>query len=235
MKRERIQLKSEYLSGGARALLLLPDAGRPRRLLTLLHGAGEGPEKQTESFGFSPWVDGGLAVLLPELDNSFCLDWSEGYDTRSAVLRELLPAVQARLALPARPDNVVGGISMGGFAALSLALCEPERFRAAFSLSGALNLRLSAQILRICGLDAPGGLADLAWSWDTLLTECADRPALYLRWGERDLFREDNRAFTQKARALDYAVEAAETPGLHNWDYWSQTLGPALDWAAGIN
>ena len=232
MKRENIQVESEYRSGGARALLLLPDAGRPRRLLTLLHGAGEGPEEQTESFDFTPWVDSGLAVLLPELDNSFCLDWGAGRDVRAALLRELLPAVQTRLALPSRPDNVVGGISMGGFAALSLALCEPERFCAAFSLSGALDLRRSAQILRICGLYAPEGLAHLEWSWDTLLTECANRPALYLSWGDRDLFREDNRAFTQRAQALGYAVEAAETPGLHNWDYWSQTLGPALDWAS---
>lgn len=235
MKRENIQAESAYRSGGMRALLLLPDAGRTYRLLTLLHGAGEGPEKQTESFDFSPWVEDGLAVLLPELDNSFCLDWGAGQDVRSALLRELLPAVQTRLTLTARADNVVGGISMGGFAALSLALCEPERFCAAFSISGALDLGRSAQILRICGLEAPEDLADAEQNWDTLLTECADRPALYLSWGDRDLFRADNRAFTQRAQALGYAAEAAETPGLHNWDYWSQTLGPALNWAAGIN
>ncbi len=238
MKQKNIQLKSEYRSGGARALLLLPDAGRPCRLLTLLHGAGESPEIVCRNFELSPWVERNrIAVLMPELGNSFCLDWGDGLDVRSALLNDLLPAVQERYELSfERADHVVGGISMGGFAALSLALCSREHFCAAFSLSGALDLRKSERFFRICGLSAPGDLLGAA-QWPEAQLEArleapGCKPSLYLGWSDRDWFRDENRSFAQKAAELGYNVQAAESAGLHNWDFWKRSLGPALDWAS---
>lgn len=239
MKRENLVTEAQYLRGGLRAVLLSPTACAPRRLLTLLHGAGESPETLLESFDLSPWVENGLAILLPALQNSFCLDWGDGADTRSALLEELLPAAQTRCALPCERDNtLVGGISMGGFAALSLALCARGRFCAAFSLSGALDLKKAAQLLRICGLRAPGDLGKAAERPEARLEERLEegenRPSLYLAWGDGDWFRQENRSFSQKAGEQRFPVLTDEKPGLHNWDYWKRSLGPALDWAAEV-
>ena len=40
-----------------------------------------------------------------------------------------------------REDNFVAGLSMGGYGAFKLALNHPDRFAAAASLSGALDIR----------------------------------------------------------------------------------------------
>ena len=236
-----MEMKSRFLSNGVRALLLLPpDEARPHRLLTLLHGAGETPETTLNAFDL-PSAAGRLqlAILLPALGNSFYLDWGEGFCARSALLRELLPVAQERSGVSAaREANAIGGISMGGFGALSLALGEPELFAAAFSLSGALDLKKAAQLFRICQLPPPGDLRQAASrpeaQWDTLLAGDTRKPALYLAWGDRDWFLQANRTFARQAAECGLPVKAEETPGLHDWSYWSTSLGPALDWAADV-
>ena len=237
-RRRAAALREKVICEGLRAVLLVPTTREPRRLLTLLHGAEESPEIIRRNFELSPWVERGhIAVLMPALGNSFCLDWGGGLDVRSALLDDLLPAIQERYGLsPKREDHVVGGISMGGFAALSLALGSRERFCAAFSLSGALDLRKSAQFFRICGLSAPGDLLGAAQRPETQLEarlqDLDNKPSLYLGWSDRDWFRGENRAFSRKAAELGYEVRASESTGLHNWDFWKQSLGPALDWAS---
>lgn len=240
LKQEIIQLASAYQQGELRAVLLLPTSQEPCRLLTLLHGAQETPEtilKNSDLVSLAERLR--LAVLLPALGNSFCLDWGPGQNARSALLRDLLPAAQERSGVSAaREANVIGGISMGGFGAVSLALCERERFCAAFSLSGALDLKKAAQLFRICQLSPPGDLCAAAARpeahWDALLTRDAVKPALYLTWGDQDWFREANRSFARQAAEQGSSLQTAEKPGLHNWTYWKTSLPPALEWAAGI-
>ena len=41
---------------------------------------------------------------------------------------------------PAREDNYIAGLSMGGYGALKAALTFPQRYAAACSLSGALDI-----------------------------------------------------------------------------------------------
>ncbi len=231
-------MREEATCEGLRAVLLLPDSGKPRRIITLLHGAEESPEIIRRNFDLSPWIERDqMGVLMPALGNSFCLDWGGALDVRSAILDDLFPAVQKRYGLsPKREDHVVGGISMGGFAALSLALCRRERFCAAFSLSGALDLQKSAQFFRICGLSAPGDLLGAAQrpeaQLEARLEDLDNKPSLYLGWSDRDWFQDENRSFAQKAAELGYDVQESESAGLHNWDLWKQSLGPALDWAS---
>ena len=238
MERKSVQQKIEIRREGLRGILLLPTSGSPHGLLTMLHGAGESPETLLENFDMESAVENhNMALLLPDLGNSFCLDQRGGLGVRSALLSRLLPGVQAEYRLSgARQANVVGGISMGGFAALSLALCESEHFCAAFSLSGALDLKKAAQLLRICSLTVPDGLGEASWLRECALTrrldDCPNKPSLYLVWGDEDWFRESNRVFSEKAAANGFAIRATESPGLHDWVFWKNELGPAIRWAA---
>lgn len=233
---------SERLSGDVSCTLLLPEKGTGR-LLTLLHGAGEGPEDMLRNCDLSALAEAlGLAVLLPELGNTFYLDWGEGRCARSCLTEELLPAVRADFGLSARrEDNVVGGISMGGFGALSLALDGAGRFAGAFSLSGALDLSRAAQLCRICALPPPGDLRAAAQRpearLDERLSDLAARGGscpLYLAWGDRDWFLAANRAFADHARSLSLPLTAQERPGQHDWTFWKQALPKALTWSVSI-
>ena len=136
----------------------------------------------------------------------------------------------------------MGGISMGGFGAISIALSEPDHFTAAFSLSGALDLTRAAQLFRICQLVPPGDLlqvaarpeAQLVPRLEELAGKSAKQPALYLAWGDGDWFRRANRSFSEQAGQLGFSIRGEESPGLHDWAFWKQQLPLALRWAAEL-
>src|SRR4051812_22076552 len=83
----------------------------------------------------------GLAVVMPQVHRSFYTD--EAYGGRYwTFVSEELPELVARFfrVSERREDTFVAGLSMGGYGALKLALRQPERFAAAASLSGALDV-----------------------------------------------------------------------------------------------
>jgi len=239
---ERIDFPSRFLSGPAGCIIIHPSTDRaPQRGLILLHGAQESPETILENSAI-PALSGelGLAVLLPDLDNSFCLDWGDGQDYRSFLLLELLPGVRRRFPVFAgRERCAIGGISMGGLAAVSLALSHPDAFSRVFSLSGALDPKKAGQICRILQAPAPCGLSGLSSRPEiqlcSLMERCDShlRPEMYLAWGADDWFARANTVFAGQAAALGFSVRTEIRPGLHDWDYWRESLPGAVRWAAG--
>ena len=241
---EKIMLPSRFIVEGIRGLLILPEKGRDSgKSLILFHGAQESPETILENSNILPLSEElGLAVLLPCLDNSYCLDLGPGQNYRSAMLEELFPHVRERFPVFAvRERCAVGGISMGGYAALSLAFTCPEAFGRAFALSGAVDLKRSMQISRICQIPPTPGLREAMARPEAPLLPAAQRladsglpiPELYLAWGETDWFSKANADFSEKAASLGFSVNTQVKPGLHDWDYWKISLPDALRWAAG--
>lgn len=238
----RLELPSRFLERRPEAVLLLPErAGEAKKALILLHGATEGPEAILDNCPVERLTEElGLAVLLPALDNSFGLDWGEGLDYRSWLLLELLPKVRELCpAFGVRERCALGGISMGGFAALSIALSHPGDFGGVFSVSGALNPKRSSQFCRIGQITVPPGFSAFPSRPEAQLPAIleavpqSDRMPLFLAWGEEDWFSRDNESFAEKAAAMGYPIRTEHGPGLHDWSYWRQTLPRALRWASG--
>ena len=91
-----------------------------------------------------------MAVVMPAVDRSFYTDMSQRGNRYWTYISEELPSV-ARFLFPisgARKDNFVAGLSMGGYGAMKLGLTFPDRFAAAASLSGALDV---SQLLKGSG------------------------------------------------------------------------------------
>src|SRR5688500_7662463 len=114
----------------------------PPPVLYLLHGLSDDDTIWLRRTSIERYVAPlGLAVVMPQVHRSFYTD--EHYGGRywtflSAELPELVGSwfqVSQR-----REDTFVGGLSMGGYGAVKWALRKPERFAAAASLSGALDL-----------------------------------------------------------------------------------------------
>lgn len=217
--------------------LLLP-GGAAERGIVLLHGAQETPETILQNIDLEALAhELGAAILLPALGNSFGLGWGEGQDYRRCLLEELLPRAGEQCACFARREScAVGGISMGGYAALHLALSYPERFGRAFSISGALELKRACQLCRICGVPLPADFGAAAAGPENSLTALLEalsrtaraKPALCLVWGDGDWFRRENADLAAKAAALGYPVRAEEEPGNHDWHYWRTALPTTL-------
>src|SRR5699024_1495976 len=136
----------------------------------------------------------------------------------------------------AREDTFVAGLSMGGFGAFKLALNHPERFAAAASLSGALDVTTLREEIGTGHL-LPRGWAGRATARtvDDLRglpagTALAPLPALYLDCGTADERRGTNRGFLDAAAQHGVEVTSRLRPGAHTWDFWDQGIQDVLDW-----
>ena len=117
------------------------------------------------------------------------------------------------------------------------ALRQPERFAAAASLSGALNISgLRAQprpedprlFDRVFGAQPVDGQDDV-----TGLIERADvgrLPALYICCGTEDALLEDNLAFRDACARAKIPLSADIGPGGHEWSYWDARIQDVLEW-----
>lgn len=214
----------------------------------------------------SDWLDqGGLAelmdraiaegvipptmVVMPVAPYSWYVDnpdpGGQGL-VKTAVARDLVAAVEAQFPVAAcREARAVGGLSMGGYGALVMALSEPDRFAAAVSLSGSVAPPIDARDPeRLKRADAfydgafgrPLDRARFnAWSPFTLLRRLpADgpRPDVFLSVGDRDrggLLKSTTRLHVDLIRAgVDSAFRIG--PGVHDWDFWRRELPVALAW-----
>jgi S-formylglutathione hydrolase FrmB len=143
-------------------------------------------------------------------------------------------------ARPARQARAVGGLSMGGYGALRLAMAHPELFASANSHSGALmhggrdgprpDGPLSPdEFRRIFGARPQGSDHDLVALARRLKQSGGPIPRMLLDCGTDDFLLEDNRAFRRELQRFDVPHEYREFPGAHTWDYWDEHVRDALD------
>lgn len=82
-----------------------------------------------------------IAVVCPAIENSFGINVKRGDPWESFLAGSLRKVVYSMLPISdRREDNFIAGISMGGYAAIRLALKYPELFEAAGSLNGIVEL-----------------------------------------------------------------------------------------------
>lgn len=230
-----------------------PYYDRPAKILYLLHGYANG-----NYF----WLSGSdienlalrynLAVVCPGGGNSFYLDGKGVGSAYGRLVGEEIPRyIQKTFGLSSRrEDNLLGGISMGGFGALHTGLAYPENFGRVFALSSALIVH---GIKNMKEGDANptadydyyaavfGDLSQLEASDnnpETLvrkrMAEKRTLPEFYMACGTEDFLIEENRRFRDFLRAEGVPVQYTESPGVHDWVFWNQYLEPAIRWTLGV-
>jgi putative tributyrin esterase len=140
---------SEVLGLNSRMIVMLPQpgagaTGQPRhRVLYLLHGHSDDCTAWQRWTSIERYVEElNLAVIMPDAHLSFYTDMAHGGRYWTFISQELPALAQRIFPLSTdRADTFVAGLSMGGYGAFKLALAYPERFAAAASLSGALDIR----------------------------------------------------------------------------------------------
>jgi S-formylglutathione hydrolase FrmB len=237
----RCDFDSEALEMGTSMTVLLPDTGAgPPPLLYLLHGLTDDHTAWTRYSSVERYAqERGLAVVMPQVHRSFYANEAYGmrfWDFLSAELPEVVGRffrVSTR-----REDTFVAGLSMGGYGAIKWALREPERFAAAATLSGALDLayiqehdlrpHMRALVARVfADRHVAGGDEDLMHL--VRVAERAALPRLMLRCGTDDHLLAQNRRFVQACARAGVELDAEFGPGGHTWEYWDQQLPGVLD------
>jgi S-formylglutathione hydrolase FrmB len=243
---------SDVLQLSCSLCVILPQAGAEERralqsgrlrypTLYLLHGLSDDHtiwQRRTSVERYAEPLK--LAVVMPAVHRSFYADMACGYRYWTYVSEEV-PAV-ARAFFPlsaARADNFVAGLSMGGYGAFKLALACPERFAAAASLSGALDMaRIAAEESRQAEMRLVfrnpkrlGGTPDDLFSLARRAVRRKVRlPRLYQWCGASDHLYQDNLRFRDLARSLGLPLTYEDGPGDHSWGCWDDQIRKVMEW-----
>lgn len=210
--------------------------------LWLLHGLSDDHTIWMRLTSIERYVEGlPLAVVMPAVNRSFYADMRHGAAYWTFVSEELPAVARAFFPLSSeRDDNFVAGLSMGGYGAFKLALSHPDRYAAAASLSGALDIARSippedpvhADFALIFGdiEETPGSGADLFALASHVAATPAPRPRLFQWCGTEDFLYDENISFRDHARSLDLDLDYDEAPGGHEWVHWDREIERVIAW-----
>lgn len=219
-----------------------PDsAGHPT--LYLLHGLSDDHTIWQRLTSIERHVEGlDIAVVMPEVHRSFYADMAIGFKYWTFISEEVPYVARSLFHLSAeREDNFVAGLSMGGYGAFKLALSHPERFAAAASLSGALDMANNVlnpdpewqeEMLRIFGDPASvkNSGNDLFALARKLARSKGPKPRLYQWCGRQDFLIKNNVRFAKHAFKLGLDLRYLESDGTHEWKYWDEQIQEVLAW-----
>jgi S-formylglutathione hydrolase FrmB len=216
------------------------------RTLYLLHGHSDDHTAWMRWSSIEKYVEGlNLAVVMPAVHLSFYTDMVYGGKYWQFISEEVPAVVRNMFSLSTdRKDNFVAGLSMGGYGAFKLALTHPDRFAAAASLSGAVDIRevvrghgqLEDEIWLKGMRNVFGDLSKVPSSSHDLFAlakkaaKAPIKPRLYQCCGTEDFLYADNIRFRDMARKLPFDFTYTDGPGEHNWAYWDARIQDVLTW-----
>ena len=238
---------SKELGKAAGVNVIIPDkcynSEKPYKTLWLLHGLTDDHTAWMRFSSIERYAnEWGIAVVMPGVDRSWYTNTAYGVNYFNFVAKEL-PEVCRGLfngMSAAREDNIVAGLSMGGYGALKLALTCPEQYGACISLSGSLDVTRKGRSYNIeewksiFGYQIESAL-DLADSEHDLFALAAQNkekgkpfPSLYLWCGLEDTLIDINREFDKHLANLSVEHIYKESEGNHYWKWWDLHIQDAV-------
>lgn len=183
----------------------------------------------------------GIAVVMVNADRSWYCDMKYGgryftylTDELPKICRHFFRGMSAR-----REDNLVAGLSMGGYGALKCALTYPDRYIAAASLSGAVDIAAYVEgksemsdpyWYSILGdFDKVRGSENDLFALADRLCEKAERPRLFLWCGTEDHLISSNRRLKAHFDSLGIENTYKESEGDHSWHWWDLHIRDAIE------
>lgn len=234
---------SDALGLQCAANVILPDrppTGRDLPCLWLLHGLSDDHTVWQRRTSIERYASAyPLAIVMPAVHRSFYADMEAGYRYWTFISEELPQLMRTYFRLSAhREDNFVAGLSMGGYGAFKLALNLPDRYAAAASLSGVMDIcarwymdKRAADMQLVFGPAGPqGGNGDLFHVARQRMAEGQPLPKLFQCCGTEDFLYPDNLRFHDFARDIGLPVQYHESAGAHTWSYWDARIQDVLKW-----
>jgi putative tributyrin esterase len=215
-------------------------------VLYLLHGCSDDHTIWSRRTSIERYAaEYNLAIVMPFAARSFYTDMVYGQKWWSYISEELPQLIENYFPVSRRrEDRFVAGLSMGGYGAFKLALRKPEKFAAAASLSGALDMaKWSSDSLQ----DKPGFAHEMQCIYgdldkisgsdndlfalsEKLVNSTQPKPALFEICGTEDFLYQDNLRFKAHLEAIGYDFKYFEEPGVHGWEFWDHNIQKVLEW-----
>ena len=184
-----------------------------------------------------------LVCICPSVQNSFYTDMEYGWKYFTYLTEELPDLLSRWIRISTQPeDTFIAGLSMGGYGAYKIALTHPERFAAAASFSGVLDIVRSGKenpqkdmvAYNVFGKkrsELNGTKHDIYYLLDKAIAEGKKLPKLYSSCGTADSLYVNNLGFRDyiQQKGIDYTY--SEQEGLaHEWAFWDSEVKKLLNW-----
>ncbi|MFW5980853.1 MAG: alpha/beta hydrolase [Halanaerobiaceae bacterium] len=215
-------------------------------VLYLLHGLSDDHTIWSRRTSIERYVEKyNLAVVMPAVHRSFYTDMEYGNEYWSFISREIPEIASKYFPISTRrEDNFVAGLSMGGYGAFKMGLRCPDKFSAAASLSGVLDIVSSYEEneeseeegleefkLVYGNIDkVKNSKSDLMYLLKQNVENEIELPDLFQCCGTEDFLYENNQNFKKLAEKLKVNLTYEEGPGDHQWSYWDKKIQRVLEW-----
>jgi putative tributyrin esterase len=218
------------------ASVLYPESGKgPFPVFYLLHGLSDDHSMWLRNTRLESYMAGiPMIVVMPDGHRRFYTKNEDGPDYAKHLAEELPQRIEAMFhAKTTGRARCIGGLSMGGYGAMRLALGHPGRYVSANSFSGALTVggnnraKWIPEYRQVFGPKPEGTEHDLVY-----LTKKCKRlgklPKLMIDCGVDDHLIAESRSFHATLEKMGIRHAYAEHPGTHNWDYWDAHIREAI-------
>lgn len=216
-------------------LVVVPDtsqaSGGQLPVVYLLHGYGAGPYTWLQRLDLGSIADRyGCIIVCPDgSENSWYLDSpvdsASQFETYVAV--EVVDWVDAHYpTVNGRGGRAIAGISMGGHGSLYIAINHQERFGAAGSISGVLDLLETTQEAALGRKLGEYGIYPARWREHSVVNLLGQLQGstmvLSIFSGVDDPFTLGNRRSHRELLSLGVDHDYMELPGGHTWESWGR-------------
>jgi S-formylglutathione hydrolase FrmB len=207
-------IRSSVMKRDMKYTVWLPEGAEPQRALPflyLLHGYGDDQNAWAEKGNlvniYRDYVAQGgtpMVVVMPDALTTFYVGDYETY-----LHEELIPQVEKLYKCNGK--RAVAGLSMGGYGTLYHALKYPAKFRYAYAMSPATDVK----------------------SFKALIDAQSDRkvfPGFTIEVGTEDttVNNADAEKVADYMKAQGLTCEWIVRPGIHYWNFWQECLPKAL-------
>jgi S-formylglutathione hydrolase FrmB len=229
-----LSYSSHALDRSACAWAIVPEGPGPFSVLYLLHGGGDDHTGWCRRTSLERYAEKwpSLMIVMPDSGYTFLCDPVDGSDKyQSALIDDLIPFIDRVFKTrEERAGRAIGGLSMGGYGAIKIALQFPELFASAHSHSGSFDFghgwdAKEKYAIRILGDKAEGGGPNDVYR---LAVECKNLPALWIDCGTEDYILDQSRSYHAHLEKSGVPHEYHEFPAGHGWDYWDIHIQDAL-------
>ncbi len=225
--------------------VILPDTkvARPFKTLWLLHGLTDDHTAWMRNTNIERYANQyGLAVVMPAVQRSWYTDTAYDVNYFTFVTKELPEICRTYFngMSDRREDNIIAGLSMGGYGAVKSALRCPEQYGHCIALSGALDVTRKGRPLyteewrSIFDLDMKdeaqlkGSEHDVYALAEKNHANGTPFPKLYLWCGTEDTLLQNNRDFHALLSELNIEHCYEESEGDHSWKWWDKHIQSGL-------
>ena len=231
---------SPALQKATAADIILPEGKTgPFATFYLLHGLSDDHSIWHRRTSIERYVaDLPLIVVIPDGGRGFYCNARQGMAWETAIVRDLVGVVDNLFQTrPMASGRCIGGLSMGGYGAVKIALKHPDLFCSSNSHSGALafahhplsrenDKAWADEWIRVVGENPEGGPDDIYALARSLPPD--RRPAIRIDCGADDFLLDDNRDCHHHLERIGYPHEYAEYSGAHDWGYWDLHVQEAI-------